>query len=411
MMQAEVVAWTALAENGPPPEEAKKEKRRRPRARRGRDEGSIFQRGDGLWVAVVSLGYKENGRRRRKTVYGSTKEEVAKKLRKLQVKADAGRLRDADRMLVQEYLTAWLENTVKGKVKEATYQRYKLVVEKQINPHLGSARLQKLSPTLVEGFYADLERAGESPRTRQMAGTVLGTALRHAVHPLKLLDYNPCADVKKARTSKEEMKIWDLAQVRAFQKAAETERLYAMYVVALDAGARQGELFALRWDDLDFDAGTLKIQRSLSELRGKFAVKEPKTKAGRRTVDLCAVSLAVLNQHRQRMLAEGRNVKSGLIFCDECGGFLRKSNVTRRGFRSIMKRAKLPRIRFHDLRHTCASLLLAAGENPVVIQKRLGHERVETTLSIYSHLLPTAQKGAAAKMNAVFTPAAAASGS
>jgi integrase len=140
-------------------------------------------------------------------------------------------------------------------------------------------------------------------------------------------------------------------------------------------------------------------------------VKEPKTKAGRRTVDLSPFALGILNQHRQRMLAEGRDVKAGLIFCDEAGGFLRKSNVARRGFRSIMKRAKLPRIRFHDLRHCAASLLLAAGENPVVIQKRLGHERVETTLSIYSHLMPSAQKDAAAKMNAVFVPAAAAGGS
>ena len=389
-----------------PDESVSAGKPRKTRARRGRDEGSIYQRGDGLWVGTVSLGYKADGKRRRKVVYGSTKGEVAKKLRKLQVKADVGRLRDTERMTVQEYLTSWLENTARSSVRESTYDRYKMVVDKQIVPHLGGAHLHKLTPTVIEAFYGDLERAGESPRTRQMAGTVLGTALGHAVYPLKLIDYNPCADVTKPRTAKEEMKVWNPEQVRDFLKAAEADRLYALYVLAVDTGARQGELFALRWDDVDFKGGDLKIQRALSELRGKFAVKEPKTKAGRRTVKLSTFALGVLNGHRQRMLAEGRDVKTGLIFCDERGGYLRKSNVTRRGYRSIIKRAKLPDIRFHDLRHCAASLLLASGVNALVIKERLGHERVETTLSIYSHLMPSAQKDAADRMDAVYTPTA-----
>jgi integrase len=106
------------------------------------------------------------------------------------------------------------------------------------------------------------------------------------------------------------------------------------------------------------------------------------------------------------MLAEGRDVKAGYVFCDENGGFLRKSNVTRRGFRSMMKRAGVPRIRFHDLRHCAASLLLASGVNALVIKERLGHERVETTLAVYSHLMKSAQKEAADKMDAVFAPKA-----
>jgi len=309
-------------------------------------------------------------------------------------------------LTVEVYLNAWLENTVRGSVRESTYDRYQLVVEKQIIPHLGAARLEKLSPTSIEGFYADLERAGESPRARQMAGVVLSTALRHAVHPLKLIDFNPCSDVAKPRVAREEMKVWDALQVRSFLKAAESDRLHALYVLALDTGARQGELFGLQWPDVDFDAGTLKIHRSLSELRDKFSVKEPKMKAGRRTVQLSLFALDALHAHRKAMLAEGRDVKAGLIFCDRVAGFLRKSHVRRRSFSSIIKRAGVPRIRFHDMRHCAASLLLASGVNALVIKQRLGHERVETTLSIYSHLLPSAQQDAAARMNAVFTPAA-----
>src|SRR5262249_12112755 len=155
-------------------------------------------------------------------------------LRKLQVKADAGRLRDTESLTVADYLAAWLENTVKGKVRESTADRYKLVVDKQIVPHLGTVRLEKLTPTLVEQFYGDLERAGESPRARQMAGTVLQGALSHAVHPLKLIDHNPCADVPKPRAPREEMTIWNPEQVRTFLDAAQADRLYALYVVGVD---------------------------------------------------------------------------------------------------------------------------------------------------------------------------------
>jgi integrase len=380
------------------------------RRRRGRGEGAIFQRDDGQWAGSISLGYKADGKRRRKVVYGGTKAEVQKKLRRVQVKADAGRLRDADRRTVEEYLGAWLENTVRGTVSTTTHDRYAMVVNKQIVPHLGGVRLDQVSPAIVEQFYADLEKAGASPRARQMAGVVLGTALQHAVHPLKLIDHNPCADVPKPRVVRKEMQVWDAEQVRLFLDAGGDDRLAALYIVAIDTGARQGELFALRWDDVDFTAGTMTIQRSLMELRGRFAVKEPKTKAGRRTVEVSAFASDALNQHRQRMLAEGRDVRAGLIFCDERGGFLRKSNVTRRGFRSIMKRAGVPTIRFHDLRHCAASLLLAAGINPLIIKERLGHERVETTLSVYSHLMKTAQAEAAAKMDAVFKPKAGSAG-
>jgi integrase len=151
------------------------------------------------------------------------------------------------------------------------------------------------------------------------------------------------------------------------------------------------------------DAGSAQVQRTLEELRGQLRLKAPKTQAGRRRIELSPFTLDALHEHRKRLLAEGREVKTGQVFCNEDGGFLRKSNVTRRSFRSIMKRAGLPRIRFHDLRHTSASLLLMAGENIKVVSERLGHEDIEITLKTYSHVLPTMQKAAAEKMNRIFT--------
>jgi integrase len=375
------------------------------RKRRGRHEGSVFQRADGQWVGTVSLGYAQNGKRRRKAVYGTSKSEVLKKLRKLQGKADVGRLRDGKDITIAAYLNTWLEHA-KSKVAPSTYLRYQLVVEKQIKPHLGSARLARVDAFALEGFYADLEKANISARSRQMAGVVLGTALAHAVHPLRLIDSNPARDVPKPRVPEKEMVTWDADQVKCFLAAAEGERLGALFVLACDSGMRQGELSGLKWSDLDFKSSVVQVRRSLSELRGKFELKEPKTKAGRRRIVLSGFAVAALTEHRAKMFVEGRDVRDGIIFVDERGGFLRKSNLTRGAFARITQRAKLPRIKFHALRHSAATLLLAAGLDVRTLQERLGHEDVETTLGIYAHVLQSGQAEAAKKMQGILGTAA-----
>jgi integrase len=372
------------------------------RKRRGRGEGAIFRRADGVWTCSVSLGYDEHGKRKRRTFYGASKQEVQEKLRKAQADYALGHLTDADQFTAGDWLTLWLENTARVKVSPTTYDRYKLVIDNKIKPHLGAVRLNKLTTFHVSQLDGILERAGESPRQRQMAVTVLHTALREAVR-MKFLAANPCTDATRPKVAKKEMKVYDPGQVRQFLEAALADRLHALYVLAIDTGMRMGELFAVQWPDVDFAAGTVQVQRTLEELRGQHRLKPPKTAAGRRRIDLAAFTLDALNEHRKRMLAEGHDVKTGLVFVDEKGGFLRKSNVSRRSFRSVMQRAKLPRLRFHDLRHTSASLLLMAGENPKVAQERLGHEKIEVTLDTYSHVLPTMQKGAARKLDGIFT--------
>jgi len=207
------------------------------------------------------------------------------------------------------------------------------------------------------------------------------------------------------------MQVYDLDQVARFLDAARTDRLFALYVLALDSGMRQGELFALHWTDFDFASGSVLVQRSLEEINGHHRLKETKSAKGRRRIPLSRFTLDALNEHRKRMLADG--YMSGPVFCNTDGGFLHKANVLRRSFWPIItnanKEAKqqntepalLPEIRFHDLRHTCATLLLLAGENPKVVSERLGHASIELTLNCYSHVLPTMQQGAAAKMNAI----------
>jgi integrase len=372
------------------------------RKRRGRSEGSVYKRADGQWTASVSLGFDEQGKRVRKTVYGQTKAEALEKLRQVQTDYALGRLTNVEKFSLADHLTLWLENTVRLKTNPTTYDRYKLVVEKQLKPYLGAVRLDKLTAFHITQLYASLEKAGESDRARQMAGTVLFGALKYAVK-MKLMLHNVCEDATRPKAGKKEMRIYDGDQVQLFLQAAEPDRLHALYVVAIDSGMRQGELFGLQWPDIDFEAGSVQVQRTLEELRGVFRLKPPKTQAGRRRIELSLFTLDALLEHRKQMFAEGRDVRTGQVFVNENGGFLRKSNTTRRSFRAIMKRAGLLRIRFHDLRHTSASLLLMAGENIKVVSERLGHEDIEITLKTYSHVLPTMQKAAAEKMNRIFT--------
>jgi integrase len=369
------------------------------RKRRGREEGSIYQRGDGMWAASVSLGYDERGKRRRHVIYGHTKTEVQEKLRKIQHDAATGQLADAGAMTVKEWLTTWLE-TSKARIQPKTHLRYEQIVRLRINPHLGAAKLAKLAPVHVQQLFSALERATVSARGRQMAGTILHKALRDAVR-LRLIPSNPAAEVEKPRPSKPRMQVYDEAQARALLAEAASHRLYALFVLALDTGMRQGELFALCWEDIDFDAGSVLVQRSLEEINGKHRVKEPKSGKGRR-IDVSAFTLDVLREHRRAMLAEGHYSPDAPVFPASEGGWLCKPNFQRRVYRPLQKAAGLPTIRFHDLRHTAATLMLLNDVNVKVVSERLGHASIQLTLDTYSHVLPTMQRIAAERMDAFF---------
>ncbi len=384
------------------------------RKRRGRQEGSIYQRADGTWTASISLGYDGNGKRRRRVVYGATKKEVQDELRKLQEQAGNGQLPEAQKLKVSQFLPTWLEDlTTKGALKPTTAIRYDQFIRLHLIPHLGNMAVSKLQPIHLEQLYAAMQKAGASADAQHKAGTILGAALKHAVRR-KLLFNNPARDVDKPIPSRKEIRPMNAGQAARFLEAAKADRLYAMYVLALDSGMRQGELFALAWDEIDWSEGTVQVRHSLEEIKGQLRIKEVKTKKGRRRIKLAPSTVEALNDHRKNMLAEGREVKTGPVFCDHQGGYLRKSNVARRSFASILKRADknateeaakvgtgpelMPSIRFHDLRHTSATLLLLANINAKIVSERLGHSKISVTLDTYSHVLPTMQDSAAAQM-------------
>jgi integrase len=300
---------------------------------------------------------------------------------------------ESQKLALGQFLDRWL-NTIKQSVAPATHGRYETTVKHQIKPYVGGVRLSRIEPVHVEQLYVTLKDKGGSPRSIQLAGVTLVAALEHAVK-IRLVSYNAARGIDKPLVPKAEMNVWDASQVAQFLKAAKTDRLHAMFVLALSGGLREGELFALKWSDIDFTAGCVTVQRSLEELNGAVRLKGTKTNKGRR-IDLPSFAITALQDHRAKMLVEG-NIAAPM-FCAPEGGYLRKGNVYRRSFIPLVTKAEVPRIRFHDMRHTHATLLLAAGENVKVVSERLGHASIKVALDTYAHVLPSMQKAAADKL-------------
>lgn len=193
------------------------------------------------------------------------------------------------------------------------------------------------------------------------------------------------------------MQVLDAEQVGQLLRAAREDRLHALYVLAVATGLRQGELLGLQWEDVDLKRGMVAVRRQLAEDGGVLELREPKTAKGRRRVDLPNFAIAALRYHRKAMLAAG--TPGPLVFCDTEGNPIRKSNLIRRSFQPRLRKAKLPKIRFHDLRHTAATLLLSQGVHPKIVQERLGHAQISLTLDTDSHVLPSMQKEAAQRLD------------
>jgi integrase len=367
--------------------------------RRGRGEGSVyFDEARRLWVSQVSLGQDPvSGKRRRETVYGATKKEVQDKLRDLQAKAADGRLDQTD-MSAKNFLELWLGH-IKPNVRAGTFKRYEIVVRKHLIPHLGNRALADLTAWDVAQLYRKLEEGGVPGPTRHVAGTKLRQALRYAVR-LALIHSSPADRIDVPKLKRRVVRPLDVQQVQALLVAARQDRLYAIYVLALDTGARISELLALSWEDLDEARGELRIDKSLEAGKDRRP-KECKTRAGRRRVLLSAPTLAALREHRAHMAAEGHG--SPIMFPLSKGGYMNQWVVLERHYYPTLARAGLPRFRFHDLRHTCATMLLGKV-NIKVVSERLGHANVKITLDTYSHVMPSMQEQAAAEMGALLAP-------
>lgn len=363
--------------------------------RRGRGEGTIFQRKDGLWCGAISLGFPLEEKYQRRYVYGKSKQEALAKVIALRAEDPRNAASDS-RTTIGSFLERWLNGTVKSSVRPSTFKSYSGITRRYLIPEIGGIPMTKLAPQHLHAMIERLEAKNVPPRTRQYTYAVLHAALQHGMR-MGMLNRNVSDAVPRPRIGRKSMSVLDAAQVEAFLAAARADKLHTLYVLAIMTGMRFGELLALQWRDIDLKHSTLYVRHTLQDLGGKLKLQEPKSARGRRRIDLPPAAVRALQEHRQRVSTRYQRL-SPWVFCDRRGGPLRQGNVTRRSFKKILKTAGLPAIRFHDLRHTAATLLLAAGVHPKVVQERLGHASVALTLDTYSHVLPSMQRDAADRL-------------
>ena len=371
---------------------------------RGNNEGSIYQRKDGRWVGAVHVGYK-GGQRLRKHYYGATRQEVAKKLTVALKAHQDGLPVVPERQTVKDFLASWLENA-KPSLRDQTHSTYEIMLRLHAVPYLGHHRLARLSPQHLQDLYGQRLDAGLSVQSVRKLHAIVHRALKQALR-WNLVARNVADLVTPPRNYHKEMKTLDIEQAKQLIGAARGGRLEALYVLALTTGLRQGELLALRWQDVDLGDGSLRVVGTLyRSSQGLLTIAEPKTAGSRRLVTLGSLAVDALARHKenqaaQRLLCDARWEEHGLVFTNELGRPMGASNLRRRSFEPLLKCAGLPRIRFHDLRHTAATLLLGEGVHPKIASERLGHSRVGITLDLYSHVTPTMQREAAAAVDTV----------
>jgi integrase len=360
--------------------------------KRGNGEGSIYHRKDGRWVGQY-LVYTSKGPKYR-YIYGRTRKDVSKKLTKAMADRDGGIIFDAGNLTIGEYLERWLADTVKGTVRTSTFERHEQIVRTHLAPAIGRVKLKTLTPAHVRSVHREKLEEGLSPATVRKIHSTLHKALSQAVAD-GLVPRN-AADVKAPRPAPDEMRPLSEIEARRFLEAArETgDRFEALYVLAITTGLRRGELLGLRWDDADLDRGTLRVGRALVREGGRYVVGVTKTKRGRRRVNLTPRTVAALKAHRKIQLEERIRLSDlyedrGLIFATSVGTPLNPENLVKRSFKPLLSKAALPEIRFHDLRHTCATLLLGRAVHPKIVQELLGHATIAMTLDTYSHYLPS----------------------
>ena len=369
--------------------------------KRGHGEGNIYQRADGRWAARLSVGYS-GGKRARRWVYGKTRAEVGAKLRSVILAHEQGLLVSPGRLTVQQFLTRWLAESVEPKVRPRTFASYAQLCRLHIYPALGPVSLRKLGPQQIQTLLNALQRSGLSPRTVQYVRAVLRSGLAQALK-WGVVSQNAAALVSGPRVPRKSVQTLDPDQARKLLEAMAGHRFGALVSVALGLGLRQGEALGLKWDAVDLDAALLHVRVALQRIGRGWTLVEPKSERSRRSIALPAFAVLALRSHRvrqleQRMLSGSAWTDQGFVFTNRDGGPLESRNVTK-AFQRVLRELDLPTLRFHDLRHTAATLLLAQGVDVRTIMETLGHSQISLTLNTYSHVLPKLQRQAAERMD------------
>jgi integrase len=368
--------------------------------RRANNEGSVhYRESDRRWQASVSLG---NGKR--KHFLGKTAAEVRAKMIAFQKSRQDGLPVINERQTVKQFLTSWLQTT-KPSRKPRSHIRYEQLIRVHVLPVIGSVPIARLAPQQLQATYAKALSGGLSSTTVHQVHAVMHKALKQAC-AWGAVGRNVADLVDVPPVDRKEMKVLTPEQARRFLEAAKGTRFDALFVLAVTSGMRQGELLGLRWQDLDLDRAIITVRSTMQRIDGEWRFMEPKSQKSRRQIVVALVAVEALKRHRAQQNAErlqtGANWQDwGLVFANEIGRPMEVGNLTNRYFRPLLEKAGLPQIRFHDLRHTAATLMLA-GNTPIkVASEMLGHSQTAFTMDRYMHVTLEMQRSAARSVGAM----------
>ncbi len=370
---------------------------------------SIVKRGPDSWQVRIFLGRDQEGKIRsyNETIRGSRK--VAEEFQtKKKRERDLGIVIERTTVTLGEYLDRWFEVSAKGRLRKRTFEDYQEYMKRYVLPAIGNKKLGQIKPLDIQALYTLMLSKGLSPRTVRYAHAILSSSLKQAVK-WQILPFNPASMVDLPKSQRKEMKAFSPAEARRFLNASEMSEWHVVFSLALTTGMRPEEYLGLKWKDIDFANGRAVVQRALVWARkgGGWSLEEPKTAQSRRSIPLPATVIKDLGTHRRTQLA--RRMKLGaaysnhdFVFATEVGTPLLASNLTRRHFKPILKKAGLPmEFRLYDLRHSCATLLLSNGVSPKIVAERLGHSTIVMTLDTYSHVLPSMQQDATEELESM----------
>ena len=390
--------------------------------KRGNNEGTVSKRKDGKWCAAITIGTKDDGKPDRKFYYGKTRQEVAEKLNQAIHDVKKGTFVPTNKIKVSEWLQTWLFEYKKPSVRPSTFANYEMFVRVHLAPAIGGLLLKDLAPQHLQRLYNEKLVSGKvdgsgglSAASVRYMYVVIHEALDQALRN-NLVTRNVSNAPKLPQLKKTKVEVFTVESQMKFLAILAGERLRAAFVLALGTGVREGELLALRWQDVDLKDGTIRIEQSVRRCK-TFDKDSPtktillfgpvKTAAGNRSIPLPAGVLTELKAHKKRQLTEQLAAgelweKSGLVFTTELGKVVEPRNLIRRYYQ-LLKNAGLEHLKFHAAgRHTFATRLLEANEHPKTVQEMLGHSSIVVTLDLYSHVLPEIKQAAAAKLDFLF---------
>lgn len=365
-----------------------------------RPKGHIRQRDNGKWEYSLPLGYGKDGKKRRITKGGFlTKEEAGKALNKLSCEVGLHMIVEHSNNTLYDYLCYWID-TECDYYEPSWLKNLNGYLENHIKESIGNVKLKDLTPSHIDMLYRKLRKGGTSPQTIKHVHNMLSKALTKAVK-LKLIFINPVNDVTTPKISKafrkRKLSVWTMDELQTFLHVAKGSRWYIAFLLAAYTGARQGEILAIRWENIDFRNSRLTIDSSISRDTKGYKVGEPKTESSYRNIILPQHVMDELSKQKERRYEKDArlfNKPKDFVVRTFSGGFVNQKNFAKEWYK-LLEDSGLPKIRFHDLRHTHATLLLENGINIKAVSARLGHATSAITMDIYSHVTPKMEDGVA----------------